>query len=327
MTHDRQAGMNPADAAAIDWLMRQRDPAFNAWEAFTDWLERDPAHATAYHQLAALDADLDTLPARPEDIWPEGAAVARDGGRAAPATPSMPRRFSRRLWVGGALAASIAGMVGIGLFQASSDSYRVKTPLGRSQVVTLVDGSEIAVNGGSSVKLSRSDPRRIELEEGQVLVSVVHKDAAPFRVSVGGAELVDVGTVFDVARNDGRISVAVSEGAVVYNPRGAAIRVDAGYRFTVRDDGSATDLSAVSPAAVGGWRAGQLVYDGVHLDDVAAEVARTTGIALRTTPAAAGIRFRGALRTDLPEERLVNDLAALSGTSATKESGGWTLSR
>ena len=324
MTHDPSAAMGAAETAALDWLMRQRDPAFNEWEAFTDWLSTNPAHQEAYHELAALDADLQALPARSEDIWPEthAAPVAP-----APVTPLQPHRVSRRAWIGGAIAASVAGIIGIGVMQSPSDSYRVQTAMGQPQVVKLADGSEIAVNGGSSVKLSRSDPRRVELEDGQVLLTVVHSDTAPFRVSVGGAELIDVGTVFDVTRSDGRISVAVSEGAVVYNPQAANLRIDAGYRFTAREDGSATDMTAISPAAVGGWRGGQLIYDGVRLGDVAAEVSRTTGIALRAAPAASGVLFRGALRTDLPEERLVSDLAALSGTSATKESGGWTLSR
>ena len=71
MTHDPSAAMGAAETAALDWLMRQRDPAFNEWEAFTDWLSTNPAHQEAYHELAALDADLQALPARSEDIWPE----------------------------------------------------------------------------------------------------------------------------------------------------------------------------------------------------------------------------------------------------------------
>jgi hypothetical protein len=60
---------------------------------------------------------------------------------------------------------------------------------------------------------------------------------------------------------------------------------------------------------------------------VAAELSRTTGIQLRVSPAASAILFRGALQTGPDEARIVGDLAALSGTRATQESGGWTLSR
>jgi transmembrane sensor len=326
MTHDRGAAMGQVEAKAMDWLIRQRDPAFDDWEAFGDWLGEDPAHAEAYQELAALDADLGELSPGIDDLWPQREEVVTP-------TPAenvvqiAPRRVSRRAWLGGAIAASLAGIIGIGVLQSPSDSYRVQTALGMPHVVTLADGSEIAVNGGSSVLLSRSDPRRVKLEQGQVLLSVVHSDSAPFRVSVGNAELVDIGTVFDVTHEGDQLTVAVSEGAVVYNPGADDIRIDAGYRYTARMDGSAADLTAINPMIVGGWRGGQLVYDGVRLSDVAAEVARTTGIQLRAGPGASAILFRGALRTDLPEDRLVNDLAALSGTTATKDGGGWTLSR
>jgi transmembrane sensor len=121
--------------------------------------------------------------------------------------------------------------------------------------------------------------------------------------------------------------VAVSEGAVIYNPASSNVRIDAGRRLAADDASGQLVLSAVSPAAVGGWQAGQLVYDGLPLPEVAAEVERTTGVRIRVNPGAAVIRFRGALQTGGDEARMVEDLAGLSGTRATREAGGWTLSR
>ncbi|BAK65120.1 putative anti-sigma factor [Sphingobium sp. SYK-6] len=311
MTHDPHL-----ETTAIDWLMRQRDPAFEDWEAFADWLAADPAHQRVYAELSALDADLAGLPGPP----------ARHSVGDVDASPAAPRRFGRRQWLAGALAASLVGVVSIGLLQRAPDSYRIETAPGQMEVVSLEDGSNIVVNGGSSVLLSHADPRRATVERGQALFTVRHSDEAPFRVAVGNAQLVDVGTVFDVTRTDDRTVVAVSEGAVIYNPDADAVRVDAGARLAVRDGGAA-DVSPVSLAAVGGWRSGQLVYDGVPLADVAAEVSRTTGIPIRTAPGAGGILFRGALQAGRDETRIVNDLAGLSGTRATRDSGGWTLAR
>jgi transmembrane sensor len=49
---------------ALGWVIRTRDPEFTEWDAFTLWLEADPAHAPAYDALLAADADLpDLLPA------------------------------------------------------------------------------------------------------------------------------------------------------------------------------------------------------------------------------------------------------------------------
>ena len=33
-----QADMANAEARAIDWLIRQRDPDFDDWDGFADWL-------------------------------------------------------------------------------------------------------------------------------------------------------------------------------------------------------------------------------------------------------------------------------------------------
>ncbi|MDP3782285.1 MAG: DUF4880 domain-containing protein, partial [Sphingopyxis sp.] len=54
---------NPAEARAIDWLIRQRDPAFDDWDGFADWLGEDPEHAAIYDAVASIDRDLDALPA------------------------------------------------------------------------------------------------------------------------------------------------------------------------------------------------------------------------------------------------------------------------
>ena len=47
----------------IDWLIRLRDGATADWEAFTLWLEADPAHGETYDAVALADRDLDIAPA------------------------------------------------------------------------------------------------------------------------------------------------------------------------------------------------------------------------------------------------------------------------
>ena len=46
---------------ALAWVIRTRDPRFDDWEAFTIWLEGDPARAQAYDALMAQDAELDAI--------------------------------------------------------------------------------------------------------------------------------------------------------------------------------------------------------------------------------------------------------------------------
>src|SRR3546814_20645338 len=75
---------------------------------------------------------------------------------------------------------------------------------------------------------------------------VVHKDADPFVVEAGSAQFVDLGTAFNVVRGAGRTAVAVSEGIVAYNPKGANIRMTAGQGLEARDgDREAPKVQAI----------------------------------------------------------------------------------
>lgn len=301
-------------AAAIDWTIRQRDPEFAEWEAFADWLAADPAHGDAYHQAQALDDELSALP--PPTLAP-------------PVVVPLPARkplWSRRsVWMSGAIAASVAVLVGVS--QLAPSTYPVETAMGEQRELVLADGSRIEMNGGTLLLLDKRDERKIRMEHGQALFIVVHRAEAPFRVSAGESRFVNIGTIFDVTQNAQQTSVAVSEGAVAFNPDSENVRIDAGKRLTVSEASGEAVLTSVDAAQVGGWREGQLIYDGVPLAAVAAEVERTTGFRIRTTADTAGILFRGALNTGADAERLAGDLAALSGTRAVRDAEGWTLSK
>ena len=68
---------------AAAWAVRTGDPAFDDWDGFTAWLERDPAHARAYDEvILAVGEAADSLP-----------PVPRAGHDDEPAAPG------RRRWI------------------------------------------------------------------------------------------------------------------------------------------------------------------------------------------------------------------------------------
>lgn len=280
--------------AALDWVIRLRDPGFDAWDAFEAWLSSDPAHAELYQRLAVADQDLeDVLPAaEPLQI---AAAVAAPAEADVVAFPNGRTRPNRRAWIGGAIAASLAVLVGVGMVDRQPALYPVETAPGARQVVTLEDGSKIALNGGTRIILDRKNQRYATLERGEALFDVVHDDEAPFKVAVGDATLVDVGTRFNVLREGRATAVQVAEGAVVYNPEAEAVRLDAGRALRAIDGETQLAMTAVAPEAVAGWREGRLIYDGQTMAEVAADLARWSGQAVRADPRVAGQRFRGVL--------------------------------
>lgn len=305
---------NPAEARAIDWLIRQRDPAFDDWDGFADWLGEDPEHAAIYDAVASLDQDLDALPpvAKPLPA----------------AMPTAPRRTSRRAWFGGAVAAALVAVVGLSTLNPFGSANRIETAAGEHRTIELADGSRIEINGGSVVEIDKGRPRFARLEAGEAMFHVVHRDDDPFVVEAGGDRLVDLGTAFNVVRRERQTSVAVSEGIVLYNPDRDKVRLIAGKAIDARDDDSKPPVvQDIDVASIGGWRSGLLVYNDAPLVIVAEDLKRTAGMDVRVAPAAADLSFRGALIIDKNRNRTIADLAALSGTKAQRQGDGWILTR
>lgn len=301
------------DNAALDWVIRLRDPGFDGWEDFEAWLTTDPAHADAYHRMALADDDLGEMlpPAPAAPVFPDNVVPLR--------RPAV----TRRAWLGGAIAASVAAVVGFGVIQTQPSLYPVETAPGVRRTVMLDDGSRIVLNGGTRLILDRKDGRYATLERGEALFDVVHNDDAPFKVKVGDATLVDVGTQFNVLREKGIMAVQVAEGAVVYNPSTEAVRLDAGRSLRTIDGEPHLMLGSVTPASVAGWRDGRLIYDGQTMAEVAADLARWSGRAVRADPRVAEQRFRGVL--SLADGEDVASLAPLLDVDVRRNGQEWIL--
>jgi len=292
------------DEEAFGWAMRTAEPDFDGWEAFTAWLEADPRHARHYHLLQADAAELAAaIPA------PPAADVE---------TPGL-----RRRWVAGALAASLAAVVvGYSAVETRSDPFVVETSAGARRLVQMADGSSIALNGDTRLTLDHKDERYAVVERGEALFTVRHDPARPFKVRVGGDELVDVGTVFDVVRSAGATWVGVAEGTLIFNPHAEAVTLPAGRALSVGDRAAAVQLSEVAPAAVGGWRQGRLEFAGAPLSEVAAALTRALGTRFTVSPAVANRGFRGTIALDGLAKNPAR-LAPLLGVAMRRTEGGW----
>lgn len=303
-----------AEAQAIDWIVRQRDPAFTDWDGFADWLAENPRHSDIYDALAVLDQDLGALPL--------------ESAPSLATHPAAPRRPSRRMWFGGAIAAALVAAVTLPSLDLFVDGSRIETAAGEHRTVRLADGSSIEINGASAIMLDKDRPRFARLESGEAMFHVVHNDRDPFVVEAGPARIVNLGTAFNVVRGERRTSVAVSEGVVLYNPHRDKVRVAAGQAIDTRDgDVTPPNVRPVDIANVGGWRTGLLVYTDASLASVAEDLRRTAGMDVRVSPEAAGQSFRGALIVNKDRERTIADLAALSGTRVERRGSGWLLTR
>ncbi|MGY4397130.1 transmembrane sensor [Sphingomonas sp. UYAg733] len=295
------------------WAMRLHDTAFDDWDGFTAWLEADAIHSAAYDAAVAHDVGVaELLETAPRPIIP------------AP-QPVIPR-VTRRVWLGGAMAAAVVGMVGYATLRDTASPYVIETAPGVHRTLALADGSSITLNGGTRIVLDHSAPRRATLDRGEALFTIRHNERDPFEVNVGGTRLVDAGTVFNLIRDDGATRVSVSEGAVVFAPDTDAVRVDPGQALSAVD-GARPIRSQAEISGVGAWQGGQLVYSNATLATVVTDLSRNLGRPVDTTADAATMRFTGIINIDQKAADPIAPIAPLLGVQAERNGRGWSLTR
>lgn len=236
----------------------ERRTAFDAWRA-------DPRNQ------AALDAM--------HELWGETAIL-----KAAPRSAGK-RRMLRPLI---ALAASL-GLLAAGAvtFNAWSEreAARIVTAVGEQRTQALADGSVVAVNVASRLRVVDDDAERVvALEEGEAAFFVRSEPERPFVVRAGAYEIRALGTAFNVRLRGETLEVAVSEGEVAIcalgaGPEQAFAVVGAGeiMRFpAVAPLGVAHSLVAapIAPARVAEWRMRVITYEEAAVSDVVEDLNR-----------------------------------------------------
>ena len=306
-THEAPDG---AMEAAIAWHVRM--PAMDAarWVDLVAWLEAAPEHQAAFDRVAAADRLLAEAP------------VPRQ-----PVRETQPAERARRGWwragAGIALAASLAGVALWTVAPRDRQPTTFATAAGKMQTVRLAEGTAIVLNGDT--RLTRGDGERsVRLDGGEALFAVRHRADAPFTVEAGRYRIVDVGTVFNVRRDGGRLMVSVSEGSVMVDPDGARLALHAGEGLTIEEaNGLATRWKA---ASVGGWQTGELDFDQATLADVVAAFHRRNGAEIRLEGGLSAMPFAGNVRLSGETARDVEHLARLVGVDCRREGEIWVLS-
>jgi transmembrane sensor len=313
---------------ARDWAVRTGDPAFVDWEAFTLWLEADPAHALAYDEVMTTVSDAaDLLAAHPASgEVGSGTAAANDDADDVPMSALSRIGPVRRAWLGGAVAACLALVGALWMFQAERrDLYTLRTGAGETRSISLEAGTSVDIAGGTIITFDRRDRRFARLEEGQALFTVRHDAARPFEVMVGDERLVDVGTVFDVQRGEAdALSVAVAEGAVQFDPEGANLRVSPGEMLHREGRGETLTLSKLPAAQVGEWREGRLTFDAAPLAVVADRLSRATGIDYAAAPGSGSASVSGSILIG-PLRADPAAIGPLLGLSVRAEGRRWVI--
>ena len=237
---------------ALDWmiLLQERPDDAEARACFRQW-----------RRTAACDAawrDLDHV-----------GDVVRQACEAHSASSSYaPRRWKRALPVAMAacVAAIFAGQVVLPVARAD-----LATGTGEVRVVRLADDSRVTLAPHSAIALDGA--RQVRLLRGTGFFEVQHDTAHPFRVQAGKAVATDLGTAFEVRREDDGAHVAVREGRVRVSCEHGSVRpsdMRPGDVAALDCTTSRIRKSSAPLSAIASWTQGQLVIADRTLGEVVA---------------------------------------------------------
>lgn len=304
------------ESEAVDWLRRVNEPDFADWDNFDAWLARDPRYQEIYYRIADADRDfVEELGRRPSPVAVVGVQPA----------PAKARNRSWQ-WAAGIAASAAVAITGTIWLVPTTPPARtiVETQPGIQRTLRLADGSKVDLNGATRLSYDASDPRQLRLEQGEALFSVIHDPKRPFTLEVGDMVVRDVGTVFDVVRNEGEDArIEVSQGEVSLEAGRLVTRVAAGDSLERR--GADLVSAHVGAASVGGWQRGRLFYDDAPVSRVTADLARSTGQKVRLDALAAGRHFSGSIGLGGPPASLIPHAADLMGLGVKRQADGWLL--
>lgn len=303
---------------AILWHLRLPDASADEWRSFIEWLEASPAHAATYDQLTL--EDLSIVPPF-EPGRPLGADhVAND---------RWPRR--RRWILQSAAALLVAGLLfgGLSLLvrpaRSPSTPYVVATAPGETRTIRLGDGTSIDLNGGTRLVLDRENARFASLETGEAIFRVNHDAASPFTLRSGNIELRDLGTVFNVNRQGQRLTVEVSDGAVMFQPERESVILRPGTQLIVRGDEDKVVIGHVDKASVGSWIRGWIVLHDTPVSEAANAIERATGARIVVAPELADKPFTGSIRLSGGAGDTISRFAQLLDARSAYAEGTWAL--
>lgn len=291
------------DAEAADWAARvDRAPLSpQDQQALDAWLDGDIRRVGAYAKARGIALHSARARALAPNYDPQ-AFTASAAKRAAP----RPRR--RWLWAGAAIAASLAGVIAIGVWPETGDRYNTRR--GEVRVVPMADGSVITLNTDSQVIVRyTSDRRDIQLVQGEALFDVAKDKQRPFVVEAGDTQVRAIGTSFTVSRlADAPVRVLVREGVVEVNERALKnlppVRVSANMQAEAAVEAAAVVAEPVAPADIGrelAWREGRIAFEGETLQQAAEQFARYSNTRIVIDdPAVAAERITGLFQANDP---------------------------
>nr|WP_199158580.1 FecR family protein [Pedobacter sp. ASV2] len=191
----------------------------------------------------------------------------------------------------------------------------ISTPNGGQwPIIELPDGTKVFLDAASSISfpVSFNKERKVTIT-GQVYFEVIHDSKKPFRVTVKGITIEDLGTSFNVNAydNESGIKTSLIEGSVSVAKRNEKLIIKPGEQ-AVTSSGSDKILSKhVDIDEIVAWKNGLFQFNHTNIDVVMRQIARWYDVEIIYKEDVSKISFTGSLSRNL---KLSKSLQMLSVT-------------
>ncbi|MGH1372887.1 MAG: FecR family protein [Cellvibrionaceae bacterium] len=272
------------EAEAREWFLLQQERPLTAaeQEQYQQWLKLDGFHREAYQQLV--------------EIWQGLGELELSAERQVPASwlSSLAQTFQDRLlglrgfpFAAPYALASLVAVVMVStlwLLTASGNHEQIlhfQSDIAQVKTIRLDDGSSVTLGADSQIEVSfTADRRDVHLAKGQAFFDVTKDQQRPFFVDADQADVMVVGTRFEVYRQLDQIKVIVEEGVVKVSSSSEpdfssreTETLSAGQKLVSLADAQAV-VSEIDAESVSPWREGRLVYRDAALENVVFDVNR-----------------------------------------------------
>jgi transmembrane sensor len=319
---------------AATWRVRLAEHDLEGCPELSAWLAEDGRNAAAWKQIQedwALFAEHANSPEILE-LRSEALTHAHEVGKG---RWIRSRRFA--LTNGLRIAAGIAILVvgGLIVWMKQPDVYTTRA--GERRIVTLADGSEVALDSRSEVSVRYSaHARELTLTQGQARFDVAHDIERPFAVTADGHKVIATGTSFNVDLFGPSLLVTLIEGRVVVSsaPTWASpTKVDTPVARIPLDAGEQVVFSPKKPPKVThvnlgqaiAWENGEVVSENDTLTTVVARINRYARNAVIIGDAQTDeLRISGVFHTG-DVDGFVSTIVEYLPVRAQKQADGTTL--
>jgi transmembrane sensor len=301
--------------------------------ALLAWLKASPSHIEALLGTSAIARDLPELRGDPE--YSVEALVERARGEVEttvqplwPRSDVVGKHDSSPRWRMAALAIGILATLCVGLFLmwnsrsagpespfSGTTALHFETRHGEQRTWRLADSTVLHLNTDSAITIRYGKTERLAmLTSGQADFEVAHEADRAFRVFAGAAEIIAIGTKFDVRLMADGTVVTMVEGRIAVGPssmadgRGATSGKEQPVRFVELGPDQQVKLvpgewppevTSVDAQRDTAWMRRQIVFDHEPLKTVAAEFNRYAQKPITiTTPALQNLQISGTFATD-----------------------------